>query len=104
MTESSNTNKSNERIEGLRRRDLIKGMAAAGLSVAAGAHPLVGAAEDSVSPNLIQRENAKPGTRDWLLTNTYIDPDMRKDCHRLQATFCPQIEPSRKALIRVYSE
>jgi hypothetical protein len=25
--------------------------------------------------NLIQLENAKPGTRDWILTNTYIDPD-----------------------------
>ena len=22
-----------------------------------------------------QIENAKPGTRDWMLTNTYIDPD-----------------------------
>ena len=25
--------------------------------------------------NLIQIENAKPGTTDWILTNTYIDPD-----------------------------
>ncbi|MCP4313622.1 MAG: hypothetical protein GY790_20405 [Bacteroidetes bacterium] len=25
--------------------------------------------------NLIQIENARPGTRDWMLTNTYIDPD-----------------------------
>ncbi len=25
--------------------------------------------------DLIRRENAKPGTRDWMLTNTYIDPD-----------------------------
>ena len=25
--------------------------------------------------NVIQLENAKPGTRDWMLTNTYIDPD-----------------------------
>jgi hypothetical protein len=25
--------------------------------------------------NIIQIENAKPGTRDWMLTNTYIDPD-----------------------------
>ena len=23
----------------------------------------------------IRKENAKPGTRDWMLTNTYIDPD-----------------------------
>ena len=25
--------------------------------------------------DLIRRENEKPGTRDWFLTNTYIDPD-----------------------------
>ena len=74
MTESSNTNESNERIERLRRRDVIKGAAAAGLSIAAGAHPLIGAAAESVSPNLIQQENAKPGTRDWLLTRTQTVP------------------------------
>ncbi len=27
------------------------------------------------SNSLIRRENEKPGTRDWLLTNAYIDPD-----------------------------
>ena len=33
------------------------------------------AASKTASRDLIQRENAKPGTRDWILTNTYIDPD-----------------------------
>ena len=33
------------------------------------------AVAESAQKNLIQLENAKPGTRDWLLTNTYIDPD-----------------------------
>jgi hypothetical protein len=27
------------------------------------------------SENIIQRENAKPGTKDWLITKTYIDPE-----------------------------
>ena len=29
----------------------------------------------SAAPNLIEQENAKPGRRDWMLTNTCIDPD-----------------------------
>ena len=36
------------------------------------------AATDSASRNLIQQENARPDTRDWMLTKTYItdtDPD-----------------------------
>ena len=72
MNESSNPN--------LPRRDLIKGVAAAGLGLAAGALSPSGAfAQTNVSTkgkrNRIQLENAKPGTRDWLLTNQYIDPD-----------------------------
>lgn len=31
-------------------------------------------------PGLIQRENAREGTRDWLLTNTRIDPAARYRC------------------------
>ena len=72
MTESSNTN---EYREGLRRRDVIKGAATAGIGIAAGAHTLVRAAEEAASQNLIQRENAKAGTRDWLLTKTDITAD-----------------------------
>ena len=69
MTDSP---KPNQPIEGLQRRDVIKGAAAAGLGIAAGTHGLAGAAEKSASPNLIQLENAKPGTRDWMLTKTDI--------------------------------
>ena len=57
------------------RRDVIKGAAAAGLVAAAGTHALVHAADSQASrSNLIQRENAKRGTRDWLLTKTRTDP------------------------------
>ena len=36
-----------------------------------------GAARD---PDLIRRENSRPGTRDWLLTNTRIDPATKYRC------------------------
>lgn len=52
------------------RRTAVKQIA--GLSAAAIA-ARSGVAADSTE-NLIQKENAKPGTRDWILTNTRIDP------------------------------
>ncbi len=59
----------------VQRRDVIKGAAAAGLIAATGTHALVHAAESrSVRSDLIQRENAKPGTRDWMLTKTLTVP------------------------------
>jgi hypothetical protein len=76
MTRQQNQNEPNERSEGLRRREVIKGAAAAGLIAATGTHPLAYAAESKLPRrDSIKRENAKPGTRDWRLTNTYIDPD-----------------------------
>jgi hypothetical protein len=72
-------NESNETMRGLNRRDALKGAAAASLGIATGAF---GAQKDSgkaplaSSPgrDLIRRENAKPGTRDWLLTKTRTVP------------------------------
>jgi len=60
---------SNSSKRGMHRRDLIQGVAAAGLSLAAGGLGSSGAfAQASVSKkgklNRIQKENAKPGTRD----------------------------------------
>ena len=61
---------------GIHRRDLLKGISAAGLGLASGAIGIPKALGQSTVPkNPIQIENAKPGTRDWLLTNQYIDPD-----------------------------
>jgi hypothetical protein len=70
-------NNSNDSKRGLYRRDLIKGAAAASLGIATGAFA---APKDSGKPSkspksdLIQRENAKHGTRDWLLTKTRTVP------------------------------
>lgn len=56
------------------RREVIKG-AAAGLIAATGTQALVHAAEiKSAGSDLIKRENARPGTRDWLLTKTRTLP------------------------------
>jgi hypothetical protein len=71
-------NELSESKRGLNRRDALKGVAAVSLGLAVGAY---GAPKESApsprsnSPgrDLIRRENAKPGTRDWMLTKTDID-------------------------------
>ncbi|MDC0273378.1 hypothetical protein OAL44_01140 [Planctomycetaceae bacterium] len=61
----------------VQRREVIKGAAAAGLIAASGSYPLAFAAQSKTTSNdLIRRENAKPGTRDWLLTKTHTTPGM----------------------------
>lgn len=60
---------------GVQRRDLIKGAATAGLIAASGTHALVHADKTkALRSDSIQRENAKKGTRDWLLTKTRTVP------------------------------
>ena len=66
MTHQQDQNEPNEPREGLRRREVIKGAAAAGLGIA-GANLLpnvvqASPANKSASQNLIREENAKPGT------------------------------------------
>ena len=71
-------NESNESQHSMNRRDAIKTVAAVSLGLAVGAY---GAPQESApsprsnSPgrDLIRRENAKPETRDWMLTKTDID-------------------------------
>ena len=68
-------NESQEPQRGIHRRDLIKGITAASLGLAAGSIGIpdsVGQLSVSSLPrrNLIQIENAKPGTPDWQLTKT----------------------------------
>jgi hypothetical protein len=74
------------------RRDVLKGALAAG--VVAGVGPILKAAEgqslttanandkktSAAHADLIRVENAKPGTTDWLLTNTRIDPKTKYRC------------------------
>ena len=65
----------------LDRRDLLKGLAAAGLASAM--QPFSGslfAAGAPATSDLIRRENEKPGTTDWQLTYTRIDPATKYRC------------------------
>src|SRR5262245_39918346 len=64
----------------LNRRDLLKGASAAGL--AALVDPLAGALAGAapVRRDLIRAENEKPGTFDWLLANTSVDPKTQYRC------------------------
>ena len=70
----------------LHRRDLIKGVAAAGLGLAAGG---LGSSSAFAAPNgdnPIRKENAKPGTRDWLLTKSYNTAETTSQHTRTQIT------------------
>jgi hypothetical protein len=62
------------------RRELLKGAAAAGLACLL--DPPADAPARPAPPRrgLIRAENEKPGTTDWLLTNTRVDPKTRYRC------------------------
>ena len=64
----SDTNTSDS---GVNRRDLLKSSLA---GFAAGALPSTASAQARSKRDLIRKENAKPGTRDWLLTKTQTVP------------------------------
>lgn len=66
----------------MKRRDAIKHLAAIG---AAGLVPRSIAAE----PNAITTENARPGTRDWILTKPAIDPATKYRCPAIEG-YCSQ--------------
>lgn len=72
-------NESGDRVPegGINRRELIKG--AIGLGAAAVLPGCATLGVDSRS-DLIRRENEKPGTRDWILKNTRVDPATKYRC------------------------
>jgi hypothetical protein len=81
---------------GLTRRDWLKGMATAGMGAAlAGcAHtqthlesPLGFLETDKGNPSSIWAENLKPGTTDWMLSKTTIDPGAKYRCPWIEG-FC----------------
>ena len=55
------------------RRDFLIGTGGLGLTAALRATAIA-------APNSIQNENEKPGTLDWLLTNTRVDPATKLRC------------------------
>lgn len=62
---------------GLTRRDALKQMAAAGAATSLAGCAIVSGGERD---NAIVRENRLPGTRDWMLTKTRIDPATKYRC------------------------
>jgi hypothetical protein len=90
-------NNSKDSKHSIHRRDFIKGSAAASFGITSGLLGIPNTFGQSSNPstdsgqkaNAIQLENAKPGTRDWLLTNTYIDPDTWWRSPRIEG-YCSQ--------------
>src|SRR5260370_39532734 len=64
----------------LDRRDLLKGAASAGLASALAPWAEVLGAAPSRQADLIRAENERPGTTDWLLKNTRVDPKTKFRC------------------------
>jgi hypothetical protein len=67
------------------RRELLKGVLGLGAAGslagrARGAGPAPAQRPMTGASNLVRRENAKPGTRDWLLTTTRVDPETKYRC------------------------
>ncbi len=67
-------NESHDPKHGIHRRDLLKGVTAASLGLATGAISVSNlyGQSPSTGSNPIQIENAKPGTRDWMLTKVDV--------------------------------
>ena len=98
-------NESNESKLSMNRHDALKGMTAVSLALAAGAYgtPKESAPSPSSSSpgrDLIRRENEKPGTRDWLLTNTYIDLDTWWRSPRIEG-YCSEASVSAGDTLKV---
>src|SRR5262249_19539587 len=60
--------------------DLLKGATAAGIASTLGPLAQVLAGPTTKQGDLIRAENEKPGTADWLLKNTRIDPATKYRC------------------------
>src|SRR5688572_19130465 len=59
---------------GLTRRQMLRNLAAAGMATAG---PTFGAFSAEPAANRVTEENKRPGTRDWMLRQTHIDPASR---------------------------
>src|ERR1051325_11542761 len=62
------------------RREFLKNVAAAGATGALAGGGSSSPRSERGAADLIRHENSKPGTRDWMLTNTRIDPQTKYRC------------------------
>jgi len=81
------------------RRQFLKGVAAgaAGTVLARGAS----AGVNPVRSDIIRRENEKPGTRDWMLTNTRIDPETKYRCPWIEG-YCSHTSIRAGETLRIF--
>src|SRR6266496_2023269 len=74
-----------KRMSAISRRDWLKGLAGLGAAATlSGCSGMVGDSRHKTlsgpSADFIRRENQRPGTRDWLLNKTGIDPRTTYRC------------------------
>jgi hypothetical protein len=81
----------------LSRREAIKGMAAASAAAA------LGGCVTGKTPraDVIVRENLKPGTRDWMLTKTGVDPKTKYRCPWIEG-YCSKTSVAAGETIDVF--
>lgn len=78
----------------MKRRTFLQGTAAAGASVAAGCvTPRV--------PDRVRRENARPGTTDWMLSNTRVDPATKYRCPWIEG-YCSRTSLRAGETLRIF--
>ncbi|MBT7875777.1 MAG: hypothetical protein HN758_15200 [Verrucomicrobia bacterium] len=73
----------------INRRQVLKGLFGAGLSVGTGACFSPNQSRSSQPSNPVVLENQKEGTRDWMLKKTGIDPSTRYRCPWIEG-YCSQ--------------
>ena len=82
------------------RRELMKNAAALGvLPAVAGLAPGEGAR--AAKPDLVRRENEKPGTREWMLTKTRVDPATKYRCPWVEG-FCSKVSVRAGETLNVF--
>src|SRR5437870_10574467 len=74
-----------QKMSAISRRDWLKSVAGLGATAALAGGAGIGEnarnkSSSSGSADLIRRENQRPGTRDWLLSKTRIDPTTKYRC------------------------
>ena len=97
QNESGSAQKSRpENKGGITRRELLKGIVGLGAAAASGCSHVERRPSTRIEKqfplgrsDLVRRENEKPGTRDWLLTKTRIDPATKYRCPWIEG-YCSQ--------------
>ncbi|KAB2673476.1 MAG: twin-arginine translocation signal domain-containing protein [Verrucomicrobia bacterium] len=89
---------------GVNRRDALKAIAAlgTGAALAGCATPAPSRSHARRDPDLIRRENARPGTRDWMLVNTRVDPATKWRCPWIEG-YCSHTSIRAGERLRVHA-